>query len=154
MGKRIRLVGLGLITVLILLQFFQPERNIAPLDPELDMLELLVLPEPMTDLIRNACYDCHSNQTVYPWYSRISPVSLYLNRHIVKGKEDLNFSEYGLLDKADKIGVFADFCDVLDAESMPLQSYILIHKNARLTEEERESLCNWTEKQALKVMRE
>ena len=154
MGRRLKIVGLGLIGILILLQFFQPERNIAPIDPELDMLELLVLPEPMTDLIRNACYDCHSNQTVYPWYSRISPVSLYLNRHIVKGKVDLNFSEYGLLDKADKIGVFADFCDVLDAKSMPLQSYILIHKDARLTEEERESLCNWTEKQALKVMRE
>ncbi len=154
MGKRIKLVGLGLIAVLILLQFFQPERNIAPLDPELDMLELLVLPEPMTDLIRNACYDCHSNQTVYPWYSRISPVSLYLNKHIVKGKEDLNFSDYGLLDKADKIGAFADFCDVLDAGTMPLQSYMLIHKDARLTQEERENLCNWSEKQALKVMRE
>lgn len=154
MGKRVKLAGLGMIAVLILLQFFQPERNIAPLDPELDMLELLVLPQPMTDLIRNSCYDCHSNQTVYPWYSRISPVSLYLNKHIVKGKEDLNFSEYGLLDKADRIGVFADCCDVLDAGTMPLQSYMLIHKDARLTQEERETLCNWTEKQALKVMRE
>jgi hypothetical protein len=154
MGKRIKLVGLGLIAVLILLQFFQPERNIAPLDPELDMLKLLAPPEPMTDLIMNACYDCHSNQTVYPWYSRISPVSLYLNKHIVDGKEDLNFSEYGLLDKADKIGAFADFCDVLDAGTMPLQSYLLIHKDAKLTQEEREALCNWSEKEALKVMRE
>jgi hypothetical protein len=154
MGKRVKLVGLGLIAVLILMQFFQPERNIAPLDPELDMLELLVLSEPMADLIMNACYDCHSNQTDYPWYSRISPVSLYLNKHIVEGKEDLNFSEYGLLDKADKIGAFADFCDVLDAGTMPLQSYILIHKDAKLTQEERENLCNWSEKQALKVMRE
>jgi hypothetical protein len=154
MGKRIKLVGLGLFAVLILLQFFQPEQNIAPLNPELDMLELLAPPEPMTDLIMNACYDCHSNQTVYPWYSRISPVSLYLNKHIVKGKEDLNFSDYGLLDKADKIGAFADFCDVLDAGTMPLQSYMLIHKDSRLTQEERENLCNWSEKQALKVMRE
>ncbi len=154
MGRRLKIVGLGLIAILILLQFFQPERNNAPIDPELDMLELLVLPEPMSDLIRNACYDCHSNQTVYPWYNRISPVSLYLSKHIVKGKEDLNFSEYGLLDKADRIGVFADFCDVLDAGTMPLQSYTLIHKGARLTQEEKETLCNWSEKQALKVMRE
>ncbi len=154
MGRRLKIVGLGLIAILILLQFFQPERNNAPIDPELDMLELLVLPEPMSDLIRNACYDCHSNKTVYPWYSSISPVSLYLNKHIVKGKEDLNFSEFGLLDKADRIGVFADFCDVLDAGTMPLQSYTLIHKGARLTQEEKETLCNWSEKQALKVMRE
>jgi len=154
MGRRLKILGLGLIAILILLQFFQPERNNAPIDPELDMLELLVLPEPMTELIRNACYDCHSNQTVYPWYSRISPASLYMNRHIVKGKEDLNFSEYGLLDKVDRIGVFADFCDVLDAGTMPLQSYTLIHKDARLRQEEKEILCSWTETQAMKVMRE
>ena len=154
MGRRLKILGLGLIAVLVLLQLFQPERNNAPIDPELDMLELLVLPELMTDLIRNACYDCHSNQTVYPWYSRISPASLYLNRHIVKGKEDLNFSEYGLLDKVDRIGVFADFCDVLDAGTMPLQSYMLIHKDARLRQEEKEILCSWTKTQAMKVMRE
>jgi len=154
MGRRLKLVGLGLIAVLIILQFFKPEPNNAPIDPELDMLEVLVPPEPMADLIRNACYDCHSNQTVYPWYNRISPVSWYLNRHVRKGKEDLNFSEYGLLDKADRIGAFADICDVLDAGTMPLQSYMLIHKDARLTQEERENLCNWTEEEALKVMRE
>ena len=147
-------MGIGLIAVLIILQFFQPEQNNAPIDPELDMLELEAPPEPVADLIRDACYDCHSNQTFYPWYNRISPVSLYLHKHIKKGKEDLNFSEYGLLDKVDKIGAFADFCDVVDAGSMPLQSYMLIHKDARLTQEERETLCNWTEKQALKVMRE
>jgi hypothetical protein len=154
MRRKLKLVGLGLIAVLIVLQFFQPEQNYAPIDPELDMLELLAPPEPVAVLIRNACYDCHSNQTIYPWYNWISPVSLYLYKHIKKGKEDLNFSEYGLLDKADKIGAFADFCDVVDAGSMPLQSYMLIHKDARLTQEERETLCNWTEKQALKVMRE
>ena len=154
MGRKLKLVGIGLIAVLIILQFFQPEKNNAPIDPELDMLELVAPPEPVADLIRDACYDCHSNQTIYPWYNRISPVSLYLHKHIKKGKEDLNFSEYGLLDKADKIGAFADFCDVVDAGSMPLQSYMLIHKDARLTQEERETLCSWAEKQALKVMRE
>ena len=154
MGRRLKLVGLGLIVVLIVLQFFQPEQNNAPIDPELDMLEVLAPPDPMVNLIRDACYDCHSNQTVYPWYNKISPVSWYLYKHIKKGKEDLNFSDYGLLDKADKIGAFADFCDVLDAGTMPLQSYKLIHKDARLTQEERENLCNWSEKEALKVMRE
>jgi len=154
MGRSLKIVGLGLIAVLALLQFFRPERNNAPLDRELDMLEVIAAPEPVANLIRSACYDCHSNQTVYPWYSRISPVSWYLNKHIVKGKKELNFSDYSLLDKADKIGVLADFCDAVEAGTMPLQSFMLIHKDARLTPEERESLCNWSEKEALKVMRE
>ena len=89
MGRKLKLVGIGLIAVLIILQFFQPEKNNAPIDPELDMLELVAPPEPVADLIRDACYDCHSNQTIYPWYNRISPVSLYLHKHIKKGKEDL-----------------------------------------------------------------
>ena len=153
MGKTLKLVGLGLIAALIILQFFQPERNNALMDPELDLLVLLAPPEPLENLIRNACYDCHSNQTAYPWYSKISPVSWYLHKHIRKGKEDLNMSNYGLLDKADKIGALADFCDVLDAGTMPLQSFMLIHKDARLTQEERDALCIWTEEVALKVMR-
>ncbi len=140
MGRRFKLAGLGLIVVLILLQFFQPDRNSAPPDPELDMLTLLAPPEHIADNIRKACYDCHSNQTAYPWYSRISPVSWYLNKHILKGKEELNFSDYGQLDKAEKIGALADFFDALDAGTMPLQSYLLIHKEARLSQEASEAL--------------
>ena len=154
MARVLKLAGLGIIVLLIVLQFFHPEPNNAPLDPEQDMLSMVSPPDSLAILIRGSCYDCHSNQTSYPWYSRISPVSWYLNKHIVKGKEEVNFSVYGAMGKADKIGLFADFCDVLDAGSMPLQSYKLIHKEARLTQEERETLCNWTEREALKVMRE
>ena len=81
MAKILRLTGLGLIAVLIILQFFQPEQNNTPPDPELDMLSLVSPPEATAKLIRNACYDCHSNQTNYPWYSKVSPVSWYLNKH-------------------------------------------------------------------------
>jgi hypothetical protein len=154
MVRILKLVGLGIIVLLIVLQFFKPEANNTLLDPEQDMLSVLSPQDSLAKLIRESCYDCHSNQTNYPWYSRISPVSLYLNRHIVKGKEEMNFSVYGALDKADKIGFFADFCEVMDAGTMPLQSYMLLHKDARLTQEEREALCNWSEREALKVMRE
>lgn len=154
MSKTLKLLGLGLLVLLVILQFFQPERNNSPDDPELDMLSLVSPPEATAELISKACYDCHSNQTNYPWYSRISPVSWYLNKHIIKGKEDLNFSNYGQLEKADKIGLLADFCDVLDAGTMPLQSYILLHEEARLTQEERDLLCQWSEEEALKLMRE
>lgn len=154
MQRRWKLAGIGVLSILILAQFFQPEPNGAPVDPELDMLVLVSPPEQVGDLIRTSCYDCHSNQTVYPWYSRISPVSWYLNKHIRDGKEELNFSDFGLLDKADKIGTLTDFFDVLDAGTMPLPSYLLIHKEARLSEEDIETLCLWSEKEALKVMRE
>ncbi len=154
MSRRLKITGIGLIVLLVVLQFFHPERNSAPVDPEQDMLTVIAPPEHIANLLRDACYDCHSNQTLYPWYQKISPVSWYLNRHIKKGKKDLNYSEYGGMDKADRIGLLVETCDVLDAGTMPLQSYLLFHQEARLTQEERELLCNWTEEEAFKVMRE
>lgn len=154
MRRRWKFAGLGVAGILVLLQFFQPDPNRTPIDPGLDMLALVSPPGQIGDLIRSSCYDCHSNQTVYPWYNRISPVSWYLNKHIEEGKEELNFSDFGLLDRAEKIGALSDFCDALDAGTMPLPSYLLIHKKARLSEEDREALCLWSEKEALKIMRE
>jgi len=154
MSRKLMISGLVLLAALLILQFFKPEKNNAPVDPERDMLAVLAPQEHIWALIRNACYDCHSNQTIYPWYEKFSPVSWYLHKHIQDGKEDLNFSDYGQMDQADRIGVLVDFCDVLDAGTMPLQSYLLLHKDARLSQEEKETLCKWTEDEALKVMRE
>ena len=154
MSRRSKIVGIGLIALLVVLQFFQPERNSSPVDTEQDMLAVVSPTEHIATLLRSACYDCHSNQTLYPWYERISPVSWYLSKHIKEGKKDLNFSEYGSMDQVDRIGLLVEPCDVLDAGTMPLQSYLLFHQEARLTQEERELLCNWTEEEAFKVMRE
>jgi len=154
MGRILKIVGIGLIVLFVILQFFRPDLNHEAVDPELDLLAVVEPPEHITSMLRNACYDCHSNQTVYPWYQKISPVSWYLNSHIEKGKADLNFSDYGGLDKADRIGLLVETCEVLEAGTMPIQSYLLLHKEARLTQENRSALCNWTEEEALKVMRE
>ena len=143
-----------LLAALLLLQFFQPDKNNNPVDPELDMLILTSPSEEIASMLKNACYDCHSGQTVYPWYSKISPVSWYLQKHIHDGKEEMNYSDFGSLDKVEKIGALSKACDVVDAGTMPLQSYGLIHKDARFTQEQKEAFCGWTEEEALKMMRE
>ena len=74
--------------------------------------------------------------------------------HIKKGKEDLNASTYGSLEKADKIEMLVDLCEVVEAGTMPPGSYELLHKSARLSEKDKESICAWSEEEALKVMRE
>ena len=154
MGRILKIAGIGLIVLLIVLQFFRPELNNEPPDPDLDLISLAAPPEALARVLRKACYDCHSDQTNYPWYQKLSPVSWYLNRHITKGKADLNFSEYGRLDKADRIGLLVKTCEVVEAGTMPLQSYRLMHKEARLKPDVRDALCDWTEEEALKVMRE
>lgn len=155
MMKRIlKWTSLVLLAGLIVIQFFPPEKNMAALDPTEDFLMIASPSDDLRDLIKNSCYDCHSNQTAYPWYSRVAPVSWYLDKHIQKGKEDLNLSEYGSMDKADKIKVLNDFYEVVEAGTMPLISYSLIHQAARLSEEEKEAIMSWSEQEAMKVMRE
>jgi hypothetical protein len=154
MGRWFKRIGLGLIGVLVVLQFFRPDRNRTPVDPQQDLLSVASPPDQVASLIRSACYDCHSNQTSYPWYSNISPVSWYLQQHINEGKEEVNFSEYGSMEKAAKIRLLDEFYEVLEDGEMPLRSYTLIHREARLSKEETDALCSWSEQEALRVMRE
>jgi len=154
MRRGVKLAGIGLAAGLLVIQFIQPEKNMRPVDPAEDLLMLTSPPEQLAELIKSSCYDCHSNQTVYPWYSKVAPVSWYLQKHITKGKEELNLSEYGSMEKADKIKMLVDFCEVVEAGTMPLVSFTLIHKAAKLSLEDKEEICIWSEEEALKVMRE
>ena len=154
MRKPIKMVGIVLVGGIVLIQFFQPERNLGNVDTENDLVTVAMVPDSLATILKNSCYDCHSNRTEYPWYSYISPVSWYLEKHIRKGKEKLNMSDFGNLEKGMKIGVLADVCDVMESGSMPLKSYLVIHKSALVNEAEKKAICSWSELEALKIMSE
>jgi hypothetical protein len=153
MKRGIKLALLLLVVLLIVLQFFQPERNQGSIVEEGDFITEASLPDSLAAILINSCYDCHSNHTEYPWYSRISPVWWYLHKHIVDGKEELNLSEFGDFSKAEKIGALTDLYDALEAGTMPLQSYILIHGDARLSQEEVDALLEWVDLKTLSLMK-
>jgi hypothetical protein len=149
---RYALIILGLI--LVILQFFQPDKNQEDPNPVEDMVMAAGVPDELAILIKESCYDCHSNHTRYPWYSKISPVSWFLSGHISDGKEALNFSHWTRLDKVDQIGLLADICDEVESGSMPLKSYTIIHRGAKLSEPEANDICVWTEQQGLRLLRD
>jgi hypothetical protein len=153
MNRGTKLVLLLLIAVLIVLQFFQPEKNQGSITPESDLIGVASVPDSLAAILINSCYDCHSNHTEYPWYSRISPVSWYLYKHVRDGKGDLNLSEFGKLSKAEKIGALSDFYDAIEAGTMPLQSYTLIHSDARMSQEEIDALLDWADQAMLSLMK-
>lgn len=153
MKRGIKLAVLLIIAVLIILQFFQPEKNQGSTIPESDFIVVASVPDTLAKILITSCYDCHSNRTEYPWYNRISPVSWYLNKHVVEGKEGLNLSEFGNLSKAEKIGVLSDLYDVLEAGTMPLQSYMLIHRDARMSQDEIDALLDWADQMSLSLMK-
>lgn len=96
-------------------------------------------------LLKNSCYDCHSNQTDFPWYSRVKPVAWFLSNHIKEGKEHLNFSEWQDYSTREKLGLIDDIAEETESGAMPLKSYLIIHRDAKLDEAEISALKKWGE---------
>ena len=153
MRRPLKIAGLILAWALIVAQFFQPEKNLNAGPQEHDIMGFLVVPDQVASLLKNSCYDCHSNNTPYPWYNKISPVSWYLDKHVKDGKKALNFNEFGLLNQRKMIGTLSTVCEVIESGSMPLVSYTFIHRSANLDEDEVNVLCDWAEAGAEHLMR-
>jgi hypothetical protein len=136
-------IGLGLLGVFILIQFIQPKLNKSSLTLATDVTNKINVPGDVQDVLKTSCYDCHSNNTNYPWYSNIQPFGWLLARHIKKGKEDLNFSEFGSYSLRRQKSKLNGIANSIRDETMPLGSYTIIHKSARLSKEKKALLMEW-----------
>lgn len=139
-GKKILLI---LLAVLILIQFIQPARNKDRRMLSTDLTKTFNVPHNAQSVLKTACYDCHSNRTNYPWYTSIQPFGWLLARHIKNGKAELNFSEFGSYSLRRQISKFNGIANSIKDGSMPLNSYTIMHKDARLSKEDKELLINW-----------
>lgn len=97
----------------------------------------------VADLMARACADCHTNQTEWPWYSRVAPVSWWLADHVRDGREELNLSRWGAMDAERQDHKLEELIEKVEEEEMPLRSYTVAHSQARLTSAEREVLIRW-----------
>ena len=140
-----------LVLAFIIMQFFRPEKNDAKVTTD-EIIFQLDIPAGVRKTIVASCYDCHSNQTQYPWYANIAPVSWMLANHVKEGKEKLNFSDWKNYSRRDQIGLLDEICEVVTNEEMPLKSYLLMHSNAILLEHQKKELCDWTSEAAATIM--
>ena len=139
----IKKILLALLILIIAIQFIQPARNKSGQVLPTDISTVDNLPRPVEAILKNACYDCHSNNTNYPWYANIQPAGWILARHIKNGKAELNFSEFGSYSIRKQKNKLNSIANSLKDGTMPLTSYTLIHKNARLTKDENALIINW-----------
>lgn len=103
----------------------------------------LQAPAEVSALLRRACYDCHSHETHWPWYAYVAPVSWILAHHVEEGREELNFSEWPVIDLETLEHNLKDIEEQITEGKMPLRSYKLLHPEARLDDEERTRLLQW-----------
>ncbi len=138
---------------LVVIQFIsRPEQLAEPIDAENDMMALLGVNGELRDLIQSTCYDCHSNQPDYPWYSSIAPISWWTNEHMEHGREELNFSNWGTYSKRRKDHKLDEIGEEVSAGKMPLPSYTWVH--GKLSEAQKKMIQDWVDSERAKLAAE
>lgn len=142
--KKILFIGL---IIFLLMQLYQPARNESfEQDITANFTKMYNVPKNVEAIVRTSCYDCHSNNTNYPWYSNVQPVGFFMEHHIKEAKEDLNFDEWGKYSKRKQENKLDRIVKQIKSDEMPLASYTLIHKNARLTTVQKKEVMDWISK--------
>lgn len=154
MLKRIvQVVVIVLFAAFILIQFFRPGLTNPPVVKGETLQDSTQIPENVNALLNRSCNDCHSNETVYPWYSKIQPAAWFLRDHIDEGRREMNFSVWNTYETRKKLRKLEEVCEQIQSKEMPLPSYLWMHGDAELSDEEIKIICDWTQKEREKLNR-
>lgn len=132
-----------LLVAFIIIQFFPIDKTNPPVDAGMDFLKIKHTPEPIAKIITTSCYDCHSNESKYPWYSNIAPASWFLQNHIKEGRKHLNFSTFAMYEPKRQIKKMEECVELIEKHEMPLESYYIGHQDAKITDIQRQELIKY-----------
>lgn len=132
-----------LVGVLVLAQLIPVDRSVPAVDASQDFLVAVNAPTEMASLIKDACYDCHSYETSYPWYAKIAPVSFWIQGHINGGRQHLNFSEWTAYPAKKAAHKLEECYEEVEELHMPMKSYTWLHPEAKLSEAQVGALAQW-----------
>ncbi|SDD01455.1 heme-binding domain-containing protein [Niabella drilacis] len=136
-------IVIALLLLLVVIQFFGTDKNSTAVVSENAIDKHYTVPPHIQALLKTSCYDCHSNNTTYPWYSNVQPVKWWLASHISSGKKHLNFDEFNTYPAKKKLHKLDEVAETVGKGEMPLTSYTLIHRNAILSDADRKELEAW-----------
>ena len=144
MKKIIKKIAIIVFIIFLLMQCYQPARNIGYEQYfSANFTEMYKVPKNIESTLRASCYDCHSDNTNYPWYSYVQPIRFFMDGHINEGRKKLNFNEFGNYSKRKQRSKLEAISKQIKSDEMPLSSYTLIHRNAILTVNQKEEIINW-----------
>ena len=137
--------------VFIAVQFKRPARTNPPVDQSLTIGAHTQMTPQVEQILDRSCRDCHSNQTAWPWYTNVAPVSWFIVDHVDHGRHDLNFSEWGKYDQRRRARRLQQMCDFARDGSMPLSSYTPLHAGSKPSAADITALCAWTESERARL---
>jgi len=135
-----------LIILLIVIQFYRPTKNISTEISKNNIFKTEIVPQKIQEMLKTSCFDCHSNNTKYPWYNNIAPASWVLANHVDDGKEELNFDAWSTYSQKRKNRKLKEIKKELEGKDMPLDSYLWIHKKAELSKNQIKEIIVWARK--------
>ena len=141
--KLLKRIIIAILIILVGLQFIPTRTNQSNEKLSSAFEKAYHVTEDAKLILINSCYNCHSNNTNYPWYSRVQPIGLYLENHINKGKEQLNFSEFGTYSIRNQKSKLTSMVYQIENGSMPLASYTFIHRDAQLNQKDKNVLTDY-----------
>jgi cytochrome c553 len=143
MKKYLKWIGLGLLAVLLIMQFFQISKTNPAIVAEQDFINIHKPSAEVTKMLKAACYDCHSHETKYPWYTYTNPLAYWIKNHIVEGREELNFSTWATYSAKKADHKLEECVEKVIEKKMPLSSYTITHGDAKLTEPQIKQLAEF-----------
>jgi len=153
MKKAVKIILIAVAVVLIAIQFVPSGIPENKSEYKNSIVNSNLVTGPVLDQLRKSCFDCHSNQVQFPWYSKMAPSSWLIADHIREGKSHLNFSEWEAYSNREKIGLLEEIKDEVGSGKMPLKSYLLIHRDAKLNSEEISVLLTWADEATAKILK-
>ena len=151
MKRAVKIFFIFLFAGFVVVQFFRPNFVNPPVIQGETLETSTQLPENVAAVLKRSCADCHSNETVYPWYAKIQPSAWFLAHHIEDGRQQLNFSIWNTYEAKRKKRKFGEICEQTESGEMPLPSYLWIHGEAKMSDEDVKTLCDWANAEAEKV---
>ena len=145
MKKRFTLknISIALIFILLMIQSIQIDKTIEPVNPATDFISVTAANTEVAGLLKTACYDCHSNQPTYPWYTNMAPVSWWIKHHINEGSQHLSFSIWRTYSEKRKNHKLEECIEMIEEGEMPMYSYTLMHKEAKLADSQKLQLVQF-----------
>jgi len=131
--------------LLLILQFIRPARTNPPVDESQTIFARTQMTPQVAAILNRSCVDCHSNKTVWPWYTNVAPLSWFIVNDVNTGRGMMNLSEWGRLDADKQSRKLRQICDQVEDGIMPLSSYTPMHPGSKLSTEDKKTLCDWTD---------
>jgi len=151
--KRIlKWIGIGLVVAFVAIQAIRPSKTNPPVDEARTMKANTQMSPEVSAILDRACSDCHSSRTTWPWYSQIAPVSWYVVGDVNDGRKELSLSEWATYEPRRKARKLQEICEQIEKGEMPMKSYVLIHPTARLSDSDKQILCDWAKQERERVL--